>query len=140
MNLEFKICTALNWNFEHMQTPCLWASWFMQRWDDYVDSNLSYLGEQNNLKFFQSGQSQSKFFSTMSFVDIVFLSYASKNFKPRILIASIMYIMIGSREILGAFEMDFKEMTHMISKDYLPILTGEAGEDQKLPTGVLFYN
>lgn len=40
---EFKICEVLNWNFEDFQTYFLWTQWFMQRWDEYVESSLSYL-------------------------------------------------------------------------------------------------
>lgn len=39
---EIDICLVLKWNFE-FQTHFEWASWFMKRWDTYVDDSLSYL-------------------------------------------------------------------------------------------------
>ena len=43
---EFKICNLLDWNFDQFQTPYIWATWFMKRWDEYVDESLSYLKQQ----------------------------------------------------------------------------------------------
>ena len=40
---EYKICALMNWNFEQFITHHTWATWFMKRWDEYVDESLSYL-------------------------------------------------------------------------------------------------
>ena len=40
---EYKVCNQLNWNFEQFITSYTWATWFMKRWDEYVDESLSYL-------------------------------------------------------------------------------------------------
>ena len=42
-HMEIKICETLGWNFDNQQTFFEWATWFMQRWDDYVDESLSNL-------------------------------------------------------------------------------------------------
>lgn len=51
---EVEICNALGWNFDNFITPFEWATWFMARWDHYVDETLSYLKADFNLKFFDS--------------------------------------------------------------------------------------
>ena len=40
---EYKVCEVLGWSFDQFQTPYNWATWFMHRWDDYVEQSLSYL-------------------------------------------------------------------------------------------------
>ena len=73
----------------------------MMRWDDYVDESLSYLKHQFQLKFYDSGHH--KFFTLMSFVDIISLSYEDKKYTPRMLIACVMYLIIGGKDIMCAF-------------------------------------
>ena len=51
---ELEICQVLGWNFE-FQTHVEWATWFMKRWDTYVDDSLSYLKHQFSLKFYENG-------------------------------------------------------------------------------------
>ena len=108
---EYKICEVLDWNFEQFQTLNSWASWFMKRWDEYVDDSLSYLKQQFQLKFFEGKkESHQKFMTLMQFVDIIAISYESKRYSHRMIIACLMYIIIGGKEIMCAFQIDYPDM------------------------------
>ena len=39
----------------------------------------------------------------MNFVDIIAMSYESKKYSPRMLIACVMYLIIGGKDIMHAF-------------------------------------
>ena len=53
----------------------------MKRWDEYVDESLSYLKQQFQLKFFESTrESNEKYLTFMQFVDILSLSFQSKQY------------------------------------------------------------
>lgn len=100
---ETKIGECLNWNFDSFTTLFEWTSWFMQRWDDYVDSSLSYLKHQFQLKFYEEG-SYSKYATLMNFVDVLSLDYDAKlEWKQRMVVASVMYLIIGGKDIMCAF-------------------------------------
>ena len=73
----------------------------MLRWDDYVDDHLGYLKHQFQLKFYDKGSN--KFFTVMNFVDVITLSYKNKKYTPRMLIACILYLIIGGKDIMCAF-------------------------------------
>lgn len=76
----------------------------MSRWDEYVDESLSYLKQQFQLKFLEgSSESHQKFLTFMQFVDILTLSYESKHYSHRTLVACIMYLIIGGKDIMCAF-------------------------------------
>jgi hypothetical protein len=91
----------------------VWATWFMSRWDEYVDESLSYLKQQFKLKFLEgSRESHQKFLTFMQFVDIVTISYESKEYSPRTLVACIMYLIIGGKDIMCAFQYEYSEMSH----------------------------
>jgi hypothetical protein len=138
--MEYKICGVLNWNFDNIQTYILWAQWFMQRWDDYVDESLSYLKQQFHLKFYDKvKQSHSKYFTMINFVDIIAISYESKKYTPRQILACVMYLIIGGKEIMHAFQVEYSEMfTHF--QDNLPIDQQGQNDQGRLPEGILFYN
>ena len=108
---EYKICNVLDWNFDQFQTTNIWASWFMKRWDEYVDESLSYLKQQFQLKFLEgTSESHYKFITFMQFVDILSISYNSKQYSPREMVACIMYLLIGGKDIMCAFQIDYREM------------------------------
>ena len=48
----------------------------------------------------------------MQFVDIVTISYESKEYSPRTLVACIMYLIIGGKDIMCAFQYEYSEMSH----------------------------
>lgn len=139
--MEYRVCDVLNWNLEDFQTFFSWTTWFMQRWDDYVDDSLSYLKQQFHLKFFERGsiESSTKFFTLMNYIDIVSMSVEAKQFSPRILIACVMYLIIGGKDIMHAFQMDYSEMCFEF-KDHLPIIEHGDTTAQRQPEGILFYN
>ena len=78
---EFEISAVLDWNFEQFQTPYLWTTWFMKRWDEYVDDSLSYLMQQFSLKFLEGHkESHKKFLTFLNFVDMIAVSEESKQY------------------------------------------------------------
>ena len=102
---ELKVCDILGWNFNGNQTMVDWTTWFMQRWDDYVDESLSYLKHQFHLKFLEGNQqSHGKYLTLMNYIDLLAISFESKRFNPRILIACVMYLIIGGKDIMCAFQ------------------------------------
>jgi hypothetical protein len=68
---EIQIGKALKWRFDFFITNFEWASWFMSRWDNYVDETLSYLKSQYDLKFYDfNGKNYNKYSLIMQFVDL----------------------------------------------------------------------
>ena len=62
---ELDISGALQWNFDNFITPLEWATWFMARWDHYVDETLSHLQGDFNLKFFDASGTQHRKYATV---------------------------------------------------------------------------
>ena len=108
----------------------------MQRWDDYVDDSLSYLKHQFQLKFF-ADHSHEKFFTLMNFIDILSLSYDARQYCPRKLVACVMYLVIGGKDIMCAFQMEYHEMKDQFQAQF-PIES--EGKETRLPEGIVFYN
>ena len=143
IEMEIKVCETLGWNFDNQITFFDWATWFMQRWDDYVDESLSYLKQQFQLKFFEvqsTKEATQKFFTLMNFVDILALSYEGRAFCPRMLVACAMYLVIGGKDIMCAFQLEYAEMYHAFLRQ-LPIPhANDPAAQQALPEGIQFYN
>ena len=57
----------------------------------------------------------------MNFIDILAMSYDSKQYSPRILVACVMYLIIGGKDIMHAFQMDYNEMYESFSNQF-PII------------------
>ena len=66
---EIEIGAALKWKFDFFITNYDWASWFMARWDYYVDETLSYLKSEYDLKFYN--KNNHKYSVMMQFVDLL---------------------------------------------------------------------
>jgi hypothetical protein len=73
----------------------------------------------------------------MQFVDLIAISYESREYSPRTLIACLMYLIVGGKDIMCAFQIDYKEMPSSFMKQF-PIQGLSTNE--RLPEGVLFYN
>ena len=54
--MEQSIATGLQWKLDCQVTAYEWASWFMSRWDSYVDEALGYLKSEFSLKFYEGGE------------------------------------------------------------------------------------
>jgi len=72
----------------------------------------------------------------MNFIDILSISYEAKQYCPRVLVACVMYLIIGGKDIMCAFQMEYQEMYEHFKYQF-PI-TEE--EDTNLPEGIVFYN
>jgi hypothetical protein len=113
----------------------------MSRWDEYVDESLSYLKQQFSLKFLEgSSLSHQKFMTFMQFVDIVTLSYESKAYSHRTLVACIMYLIIGGKDIMCAFQYEYNEMRSAFQDQFPIIKPSEIASAPRIPEGILFYN
>lgn len=55
-DMETNIATGLEWKLDCQVTAYEWASWFMARWDCYVDEALGYLKSDFALKFYEGEQ------------------------------------------------------------------------------------
>ena len=75
----------------------------------------------------------------MNYVDILAICYSSKKYSPRMLIACIMYLIIGGKDIMHAFQMDYSEMFQAFEEQF-PILDNNSISQVRLPEGILFYN
>lgn len=83
----------------------------MKKWDEYVDNSLSYLKSQFQLKFYEgSSIAHAKYQTFMQFSDIVSLHYESKKYSQRMLTACIMYLILGGKDIMCAFQIEYKQM------------------------------
>jgi hypothetical protein len=109
--LEFKICNTFNWKLTRILTLHDWATWYMKEWDRYVDGSLSYLKQQFALKFYDNSRSALlKYKTVMQFTDAVAIDAASHKYLPRHLIAAIMYLILGGKDIMCAFQFEYKDM------------------------------
>jgi|DEB0MinimDraft_12_1074336.scaffolds.fasta_scaffold10417_3 hypothetical protein len=70
----------------------------------------------------------------MNFVDMLALSYEARSHCPRILVACAMYLVIGGKDIMCAFPLEYAEMFAAF-QDQFPIAA-----DHALPEGIQFYN
>jgi hypothetical protein len=78
----------------------------------------------------------------MQFVDILSVSYNSKQYSPRELVACVMYLLIGGKDIMCAFQIEYREM-YQVFQEQFPIIHPQDmsnGQGPRLPEGILFYN
>ena len=73
----------------------------------------------------------------MQFVDLLAISHESKAYPQRTIIACLMYLIAGGKDIMCAFQIEYKEMPLSFIKQF-PI--PELNNHERLPEGVLFYN
>ena len=55
------------------------------------------------------------------------------------LVACVMYLIIGGKDIMHAFQMDYNEMYQSFSEQF-PIIDSNSNMQVRLPEGILFYN
>jgi hypothetical protein len=70
----------------------------------------------------------------MSFVDMLAVSYEAQGKPARELIASVMYLIIGGKDLMGAFMVEYSEMYHRF-KEQFPIPESEQ-DSEVLPEGI----
>ena len=76
----------------------------------------------------------------MQFVDILSLSYHSRKYSPRVLVACVMYLIIGGKDIMCAFQIEYREMYQVFQEQFPIIHPQEINNGSRLPEGILFYN
>lgn len=101
-SMEMKILKVLKWL---LTPPTLntWANWYMNQWDLYVEHSeyaknhlLVHSNKIELMQFKQSNQiSYAKFREMMQIIDCVVLDIQTLQYKPRALIASVMYMLLG---------------------------------------------
>lgn len=78
-----------------------------------------------------------KYLTLMSFMDVLAMSFEAKKVCPRLLTACVMYVLIGGKDIMCAFQTDYQQMPQEFSANF-PI--PEENTSRRLPEGILFYN
>lgn len=102
LEMELKMAKALKW----MLTPptvSTWANWYMNQWDLYIERSQYAQGHplvmangDDLIQFKQSNQkSYVRFREMMQIIDCITLDAKTLQYKPRALIASIMYVLLG---------------------------------------------
>ena len=100
--MELKMAKALKWL---MTPPTLntWANWYMNQWDLYVERSafaqshpLIQAIKEDLIQFKQSNQkSYGRYRELMQMIDCAVLDAQTLQYKPRALIASVMYVLLG---------------------------------------------
>ena len=76
----------------------------------------------------------------MQYIDIITISGEMKSFSQRKLVACIMYLIIGGKDIMCAFQYEYREM-YMAFQEQFPIIEpSKISTAPRLPEGILFYN
>lgn len=100
IKMEKIILRELGWRTTP-PTYAMWANWYMNQWDIYITTNEYALNHQiikihPELTFKSSNEiSYARFREVMQILDLIILDYNSLQYKPRGLIASILYLIIG---------------------------------------------
>jgi hypothetical protein len=82
-------------------TYAMWANWYMNQWDIYISTNEYAMNHEviqrtPDLTFKTSNETAyARFREVMQIVDLVVLDYSHLQYKPRGLIASILFIILG---------------------------------------------
>jgi len=82
-------------------TYAMWANWYMNQWDIYISTNEYAMSHEviqrtPDLTFKTSNETAyARFREVMQIVDLVVLDYSHLQYKPRGLIASILFIILG---------------------------------------------
>ncbi len=100
--MELKMAKALKWL---LTPPTLntWANWYMNQWDLYVERSefaqshpLIQAIKEDLIQFKQSNQkSYGRYREMMQMIDCAVLDSQTLQYKPRALIASVMYVLLG---------------------------------------------
>ena len=84
----------------------------MARWDYYVDETLSYLKSEYDLKFYN--KNNHKYSVMMQFVDLLSIHEETYKFSsPRLPLAALFYLFIGGKDLMCAFQQDYKDLSEL---------------------------
>lgn len=100
-------------------THAMWANWYMNQWDIYITTNeyaISHQITQNcpDLTFKTSNETAySRFREVMQIIDLIVLEYSSLQYKPRGLVAAVLYLILGLH--VGEFSIELIWSTFVYS-------------------------
>lgn len=100
VKMEKHMFRELGW-YTTPPTYSMWANRYMNQWDIYISTNEYALSNDIvkynfDLTFKSSNEvAYARFRETMQILDLVILDYDSLKYKPRAIIASIFYLIIG---------------------------------------------
>ena len=101
--MEQELAVCLNWRFDCQISPYEWASWFMSRWDTYVDEALGYLKSEFALKFYE-GEQYAKYAVLIQFVDVMAIHEGYTKYETaRLPLAALFYLIIGGKDVMCAY-------------------------------------
>lgn len=95
--MEREMCQVLGFRL-HPVTLISWADWFTKEWDIYADANnIHALTEMHDCAFRQfTLHSYNRYRSFMTYLDAVAIDYRGHEFAPRIIVAALLYLVIGN--------------------------------------------
>ena len=97
---------------------------YTKAWDTYVDNNFKYMEEAGfNIKFWgPKSERICKIF--LQFTDMISMDFDQKQFEPQMLVASLMYLIIGGKDLMAAFDIDYNLMyeNFIVRENGFPIL------------------
>lgn len=114
VKMEKNMFRELGW-YTTPPTNAMWANWYMNQWDIYISTNeyaLSHdlIKSNFDLTFKSSNEvSYARFREVMQILDLIMLDYDSLKYKPRGIIASILYLIIGIHVQEFTIEMIWQE-------------------------------
>ena len=100
-------------------------------WDCFVDDQLSYLTERGFDVHFWSYPNQA-FATMMQIADLISISSTGKQFDDQFMAVSLLYIVIGSKDIMGAFNVSYNALYELFLHAF-PI-------DDSADESIQFYN
>ena len=108
--MEQSVAAGLEWRLDCQVTAYEWASWFMTRWDRYVDEALGYLKSDFALKFYE-GEQYTKYAVLMQFVDAMAIHEDFGKYETaRLPLAALFYLIIGGQDVMCAYQIEYAEM------------------------------
>ena len=102
---------------------------YTKEWDSFVDNNFKYMEEAGfNIKFW-GPKSERIFKIFLQFIDMIAMDFDQKQFEPKILVASLMYLIIGGKDLMAAFDIEYNLMyeNFIVRENGFPILEDDIG-------------
>ena len=73
-------------------TPFMWASWYMNQWDIFIEQQDLSLKPKFKVP---SEESYQLFWEVMQMIDACYLDIESYQYKPRAIVISVMFLVLG---------------------------------------------
>ena len=82
---------------------------YCSEWDSFVDLELNYLISKGfDVKFWN--KTNNIFSVLMQFLDLVSVDHRHMQYDDDIVLASIFYLLVGGKDIMGVFNYDYEQL------------------------------